>query len=214
MYLSCLLLAASWLTGNQPVGGSDPIQATATELATALYYNQAAFDTRYDGKRMIVVGKATTIRRTDEPGQYVLSMRVGSRDYAGQISFLFNGHQQALARLEPPTQEVTIEGTMSEKSFSEAGGVGDLSIRFIDCRLIVAGPLAARQADRYSLTKRLRASASLSRSAASSSGYFRSNCCMAPARISDTMARVAHFWSAGTMYQGAHSVLVWLRASA
>jgi hypothetical protein len=144
MYVSCLLLAASWLTSGQPVERSDLVQATATELADALYYNQAAFDARYDGQRMVVVGKVTTIRRTDEPGQYLLSMRVGARDYAGTITFLFDRHQQALAALQPPTQEVTIEGQMTEKSFSDVGNVGQLSIAFDQCRLVVAGSLATR----------------------------------------------------------------------
>jgi hypothetical protein len=36
---------------------------------------------------------------------------------------------------------------------------------------------------------------------------------MAVVKMSATTARVANLWSAGTMYQGAHSVLVTLRAS-
>jgi hypothetical protein len=142
MHLSCFLLLASWLAGGQPAGGTDSIQATATELAMALYYNQAAFDARYDGKRMVVVGKVTTIRRTEQPGHYLLSMRVGTRDFNGVVTFLFEGQQQALAALEPPTQEVTIEGQMAETSFSDAAHVGELSVAFRDCRLVVAGPLA------------------------------------------------------------------------
>lgn len=138
MFVCCVLLVSGWLVASQPDRPADRVPVTASELANALYYNQAAFDTHYHNRRLTIVGKATTIRRTDEPGQYLLSMRVGSRDYSGAITFLFDDAQRILATLNPPTEQVTIEGQMTDMTFNEGGEVASLSISLRECRLVGA----------------------------------------------------------------------------
>src|SRR5215510_4013589 len=65
----------------------------------------------------------------------------------------------------------------------------------------------------YSPSSCTRASARALRCSADTAGKERCKSLIAEVTTSATTARVTHLWSAGTIYHGAHSVLVALRAS-